>query len=106
MTLTEFEDSVLKLELDSNTVLYDKMADYSDGDDTFSNFKQLAEECDLTHFKIWFVYFMKHIQAIRSYVVGGSVESEPIRGRIVDAINYLKILNGMVEEADKEMNEW
>ena len=108
MTLTEFEDSVIKLEMDANQILYSKMADYSDGDDTFSNFKQLAEECNISHFKVWFVYFMKHIQALRSYILGGNLESEPIEERIKDAMNYLKIFNGMVIEHNKdvEASEW
>lgn len=110
MTLTEFEDSVIQLELEANKVLYSKMSDYSNGDDTFSNFKELAEDCNISHFKVWLVYFMKHIQAIKSFIVDGSLESESLEGRIIDSINYLKILNGMFIEHNKDVDledsEW
>jgi len=46
----------------------------------------------------WAVYFVKHIQAILSWVCTRQVKSEPIEGRMADAINYVFILWSMLVE--------
>ena len=46
----------------------------------------------------WAVYFVKHIQAILSWVCTREVKSEPIQGRMADAINYIFILWSMLVE--------
>ena len=46
----------------------------------------------------WAVYFVKHIQAILSWVCTRQVKSEPIQGRMADAINYIFILWSMLVE--------
>ena len=57
----------------------------------------------------WAVYFVKHIQAILSWVCTREVKSEPIQGRMADAINYIFILwtmlveDGLIEDPRKEI---
>lgn len=89
-------------------VMNTKGAEYSGTDDKFANFKRLAKKYDVPIEEIWGVYFSKHIDSIDSFVrkrrAGLSISdieetlSEPISGRILDAINYLTILKGIVDE--------
>jgi len=46
------------------------------------------------------VYLLKHIDGISSYVKGHKSQRENVRGRLTDAIVYLCLLWGMVEEND------
>ena len=81
-----------------------KGKDYSRGEaDTLSNFKRHAEALDLTPEQVWAVYAGKHWDAIITYCKRGQVESEPIGGRIDDALTYLLILKGLI--ADRERAE-
>lgn len=75
-----------------------KGADYTDGKDRLYNFKSVGGLCNTPALMVWLIYFLKHIYAIISFCVKGKVESEPIQGRITDAINYLVLLEGLVEE--------
>lgn len=72
--------------------------DYAGEDDALANFKRHAEQLGLTPEQIWGVYAGKHWDAIMTYVREGAVASEPIEGRIQDAILYLFLLRGLVEE--------
>lgn len=72
--------------------------DYAGEDDALSNFKESARAVDVSPLVIWFVYFDKHMSAIRTFIREGAVQSEPIEGRIQDAILYLYLLMGLVEE--------
>lgn len=85
-----------------------KGAEYSGSDDKFANFKRLAVKYNVPVEEIWGVYFSKHIDSIDSFVRNrrkgygiSCIEknlSEPITGRIMDAINYLAILKGIIDE--------
>jgi len=66
--------------------------------DKFANFNRLAAKLGLNRVKIWMVYFQKHMDAIESFLRGEYGDPEPIEGRIKDAINYLLILYGMIQE--------
>jgi hypothetical protein len=72
--------------------------------DMNSNFKVLADMMgpNVDKYVVWDVYFMKHIMAIQSFIATRKLESEGIRGRILDAINYLAILESLIEE-DKQI---
>ena len=48
------------------------------------------------------VYLLKHIDGISSYVNGHKSQREDVRGRITDAIVYLCLLWGMVEDEKSE----
>lgn len=99
MTFEEF-DILTDLLLGEVRLMRDtKGKEYTDGLERFDNFNRLAAELDLPRLKVWQVYFTKHMDAIRSYIRTGQTHStEPIRGRIVDAITYLTLLAGMIEE--------
>ncbi len=70
-----------------------------DKDNAFSNFDRAALHLDVDRRAILIVYLMKHIDGIIAYINGHESQRESITGRINDAIVYLCILRGMVEEA-------
>lgn len=72
--------------------------DYAGNEDVLRNFKLNAERLGLRPEQIWAVYFMKHIDAILTYVSDQRIQSEPIDGRIQDSINYLLLFQAMVTE--------
>ena len=76
-----------------------KGQDYTNGNiDVLHNFKKTASNVELTPLQVWSVYFQKHIDAIHTYIQKGELKSETIDSRIQDAINYLLLLHGLVEE--------
>lgn len=71
-----------------------KGRDYTKGGDgdRLANFRTSAKEAGITPIQAWLVFFNKHHAAICSYVKsGGQNESEPIFGRFVDALNYIRL---------------
>lgn len=86
-------------------ILRSKGDDYTEGNretDPLYNFKTLAKELGLTPEQVWAVYWRKHVSAILNFAKGGRVESEPIRERIKDAINYLLLFSLMVQGKSSE----
>lgn len=84
-------------------VLRSKGADYAgSGGNVHDNFIRNAQRLGLTKYQVWALYFNKHVDAINNSIKRSptypQVESEPLRGRIVDAINYLVRLESMVSE--------
>ena len=75
---------------------------YSGEEDKFGNFNRVGELLKLDRKKVLNVYFHKHIDAIDSYIREEYHDTEPIQGRIFDAINYLLLLSGMIKEDDNE----
>lgn len=73
--------------------------------DQHANFKRLAAELGLTPEKVLSVYLTKHLDSIKSFIRTGAVLSEPIEGRIDDAILYLILLKGLVADSHKAAEE-
>ena len=69
--------------------------------DVFANFKRVAQSIDSTRVKVLMVYLLKHIDGIMSYVNGHKSQREDVSGRITDAIVYLLLLRGMVDEQNE-----
>ena len=76
-----------------------KGQEYSRDEDQLANFKRCAAECDITMQQAWSVLFTKHIDAIKFFIKNGRELSEPIEGRIDDAILYLILLKAIVQES-------
>jgi len=68
----------------------------------FANFERVAEHIDSNREKVLMVYLLKHIDGISSFVNGYKSQREDVRGRITDAITYLCLLWGMVEQEKNE----
>jgi len=75
-----------------------KGKEYSNSESRFANFDRAAAELGLTNIQVAWVYTKKHLDGIASYCRTKKVLSEPIEGRIVDAIVYLTLIAGMIEE--------
>lgn len=67
----------------------------------FANFERVAERLGLSREQVLLVYLEKHIDGIHSYVQGHRSQREGVEGRINDAIVYLCLLRGMVEETKR-----
>ena len=98
MTRTEFQ-ALMNLHYDQIIGINDtKGNDYAGEEDALRNFKEQAQEYGLSPEQVWGVFFGKHLKAIQTFVRDGDVASEPIEGRIHDAILYLFLLLGLIEE--------
>jgi hypothetical protein len=103
MNRNEFTSSVIDstfqeiLELNKR-----KGHDYAGDDDALSNFKETGKRKGIKPEQVLGVHLDKHLSAIDTYIREGQVESEPIEGRIDDAILYLLLLKGLVMEASHD----
>ena len=98
MTRKDFTEFLKERFVDILELNYTKGNDYAGDEDVFANFKRNAQRLGLQPHEVWGVYFMKHIDAIETYLRTGNLESEPIESRIDDAILYLLLLRGMIED--------
>ena len=79
-----------------------KGEEYSGANDVCKNFKRQAEMLDMDPKLVWAVYANKHWDAIMSHVKNGKVFSEPIEGRIDDAILYLLLYKALIKDQASE----
>src|SRR5665647_1765164 len=98
MTHEEFNNYQIKLIDKVVGMGATKGKEYSNSESRFANFDRLAYELGLTNIQVAWVYTKKHLDGIASYCRTKKVLSEPIEGRIVDAIVYLTLIAGMIEE--------
>ena len=88
-------------------ILEDKGQDYSDADnDRLSNFKEVGNLLGVSAKEVWAVYFLKHIFAILTWASGKELQSESLRGRVEDAINYLVLGYALwIEENEQNIKQ-
>lgn len=102
MNRKQFKQSISEKRENRDYIKDSKGKAYSGDVDVFANFKRNAEKAGLTKYQIWLVYFNKHIDAITNSIKDNPDnpvdETESMQGRIDDAINYLELLEGMLEE--------
>ena len=78
-----------------------------DEDNVFANFERIANQMDLDKKTVLWVYLMKHIDGIASYLKGHRSQREKVQGRLTDAIVYLCILWGIIEsEEDRFVDQY
>lgn len=70
-------------------------------ENAFANFERVGERLGISREQCLLVYMEKHLDGIHSYVQGHKSQRESVTGRINDAIVYLCLLRGMVEEATR-----
>ena len=63
----------------------------------FANFERVGENLGIKKEEVLLVYLLKHIDGICSFVKGHKSQREDVRGRLTDAIVYLCLLWGMIE---------
>ena len=67
-------------------------------DNVFANFERIGEQTGFDKKMVLWIYLMKHIDGIASYLKGHKSQREDVTGRLTDAIVYLCILWGMIED--------
>tara|TARA_R100001594_G_scaffold3196_5_gene12154 strand:- start:8444 stop:8731 length:288 start_codon:yes stop_codon:yes gene_type:complete len=72
-------------------------------DNVFANFERTGALIDVPREKTLLIFLLKHIDGIVSYIKGHKSQREDVRGRITDAIVYLLLLRGMIEDEDKSV---
>lgn len=75
-----------------------KGREYAGSADQLANFKRLGETLGMPPEAVLLVYLTKHLDSINSYVreLPEPAPSEPITGRIDDAILYLVLLKALI----------
>ena len=69
-----------------------------DVDNVFANFERVGKYINVSREQVLMVYLLKHIDGIMAYINGHKSQREGVEGRITDAIVYLLLLRGMVDE--------
>lgn len=69
-----------------------------DPSNAFRNFEQLSNELGITREKVLWIFLKKHLDGILAYINGYESQRESVEGRINDAVVYLTLLRGMVED--------
>jgi hypothetical protein len=106
VTFEEFDVFQQKLISEVLKMRDTKGKEYSHSTDRFANFNRLQDSLSLPNYQIGWVYCKKHLDSIESYVKDGKTHSnETIRSRFVDAITYLTLIAGMVEERELKLRE-
>ncbi len=99
MDSDRFERLLKQMAEEEQAVFTAKSPDYAerDGSNVLANFQRISERQGVTADLVCLIYLEKHLDAIRTYVRHGSVKSEAIEDRILDARNYLAFLRAMAE---------
>lgn len=100
MTTLEFDDLRKDLTAEREAIILSKRPEYTEGNsDVLNNFKVVAKEIGCSPLQVWYVYFRKHVASISQYAQKPDRQlSEPIRGRICDAMNYLELLDALIQD--------
>jgi hypothetical protein len=107
LNVEEFEKNIFKPTIKKLEQLLEKKGyEYREGEsnDIHANFNNEAKKLDVSSFLILSVYMNKHISSIMTYIKDRvhnrplKSYSEPIEGRILDLINYMMLLLGMIKE--------
>lgn len=84
-----------------------KNMDYAatgDGKTGLSNFYETAIRVGITPMQVLSVHMLKHDFAIEKMMRGEELKSEPIVGRIIDKINYLKLALALYIERTQDVD--
>lgn len=100
MNITLYDQITSALNEKRNKIISTKRPEYTEGnEDVLNNFKVVAKELGCSSLQVWYVYFRKHIMSISQFCSDPNRQlSEPIEERICDGINYLELLNGLINE--------
>lgn len=82
-----------------------KGKEYSHDADQLANFKRQAAELGVSPLMVLAVYLNKHLDAVKSFIKNGKEFSEPIEGRIDDAILYLILLKALISDLRSQQSQ-
>ena len=103
MTKTQYNTLIQTLAEMRDDIVAAKRPEYTEGhEDVLNNFKVVAAELGISPIQVWYVYFRKHVASISQFAKDPSRQmSEPVDGRICDAMNYLELLFALVHDNKK-----
>ena len=103
MTRKKMETLIKKIFLKIQETREEGQKEYArNQNNAFANFERIANNLDTSREKILMVYLLKHMDGILSYINGHKSQREDVRGRITDAIVYLCLLWGMINDTDNK----
>ena len=107
MTQQQYDIIIEHLTHDRKKVSEAKRKDYTKGsENVLKNFYNQSEELGITPLQSLGVHMEKQFSAILNYIkTDGQSESEPIIKRIGDAMNYLELMWGVINEEEKVVIE-
>jgi len=93
MTKDEYQRLRVDLLQLAESIMNTKQPEYTmNNTDILNNFKTTAEALQIAPIQVWAVFLHKHIQSILTHAQNEeTIESEPIKTRYADAINYLTL---------------
>jgi hypothetical protein len=94
----EFDQHLTRFFLELRRITGTKGAEYSDAEDQLSIFKELSRDLGISPAKVAVVFLSKHLKSIKRALRTGQVLSEPLHGRITDAVLYLILIDAIVAE--------
>ena len=98
----EQKDHFEKVVSEMRDLLNNKGREYAGDGDALNNFKTGSDIGVSPLQKSW-IFTEKHISSIKTYIKNGKeFSSEPIEGRILDAMNYLFLISCLVKEAKEQ----
>lgn len=101
MNKQTYKEVIEELTKERKDVSDRKRKDYTvENEDQFYNFKFIAGLVGIDPLEVWAVYKLKHTLAIMNYIQNKH-ESEPIRERFVDELNYGELGFGLVLEQEE-----
>ena len=75
-----------------------------DLNNVFANFERTAGTLSIKREKVLMTHFLKHIDGIMAHIDGHKSQRESVTGRITDALVYLTLLWGMLDDNKEEPN--
>lgn len=105
LTDQEFEELFNDMVQKCKKELINKNKEYAKKGNRFDSFDSAAIEYNTTPLVVWGILFDKHYRAIRSYInKEKEYSNEKIEGRIMDCINYLYLLLGIIKRNENNNN--
>lgn len=107
MKVDQFDVVRKHLANEREEIVQKKRPEYTEGhEDVLRNFKVVATELGITPIQVWYVYFRKHVASISQFAADSKLTlSEPIFGRICDAMNYLELLYALVQDENENQSK-
>ena len=115
MNTEQFDKEINEIFEECRNILVNKGREYQstdkEGSNVFANFERISENVGVNRETALWIYFSKHRDSIATFIrdleKGTPIDeieknlTEPINGRIFDAINYLLLLNSMINDRRK-----
>jgi len=68
----------------------------------FANFERVSSFTGVSREQALMTYLLKHIDGIMAHINGHKSQREDVSGRITDAIVYLLLLQGMIDDGQNK----